>query len=134
MYRFGNVLHCLCTQVLIIDRKFSADCISDCAGNTNPTGIAVAGVVLGGVDSALGGDGVGAAGAVLVAEGFDVVAELPQGGGSGAAGEAGADHEDFILALIGRIDQFEIKLVTIPRCLNRSGRTFAVEYHSINPL
>ena len=41
-----------------------------------PDAVAVVLVVLGGVDAALGGDGVGAARAVLVAEGLDVVAQL----------------------------------------------------------
>ena len=43
--------------------------------------VAVVAVVLGGVDAALGGDGVGPARAVLVAEAEDFVAQLGQGGG-----------------------------------------------------
>src|SRR5690625_7356595 len=43
--------------------------------------ISVVAVVLGGVDSALRGDGVRPAGAVLIAERLHVVAGLAQGGG-----------------------------------------------------
>ncbi len=57
-------------------------------------GVAVVLVVLGGVDAALGGDRVGAAGAVLVAERLHLVAELAERRGGRAAGEAGADHDD----------------------------------------
>ena len=83
--------------------------------------VAVVLIVLGGVDAALGGDGVGAARAVLIAEALDVVAELAEGGGGGAAGEAGADDDDVVLALVGGIDELEIELVLVPRLLNRAG-------------
>ena len=56
--------------------------------------VAVVLVVLGGVDAALRGDAVGAAGAVLDAEVEDVVAELAERGGGRRAGEAGADADD----------------------------------------
>ena len=44
--------------------------------------VAVVLIVLGGVDAALGGDGVRAAGRILKAEALDFVAKLAQGGGS----------------------------------------------------
>ena len=59
-------------------------------------GVAVVGVVLGGIDAALGSDGVGAARAVLVAEGLHIVTQLAQGSCRGAAGQAGADHDDIV--------------------------------------
>ena len=76
---------------------------------------------------------MGATRAVLVAEGFDVVAELTERSGGGAPGEAGADHQDLVFTLISGIDQFQFETVTIPRSLNRSSRTFAVEYHDYSP-
>ena len=45
--------------------------------------VAVVLIVLGGVDAALGGDGVGAAGGILEAEALDVVAEFAERGGGG---------------------------------------------------
>src|SRR5581483_12397588 len=57
-------------------------------------GIAVAPVVLGRVDAALGGDGVGPAGAVVEGEGLHPVAELAEGGGGGAPGQARPHHDD----------------------------------------
>src|SRR5690606_182964 len=67
--------------------------------------VAVVLVVLGRVDAALGGDGVGAAGAVLKAEARDLVAELGEGGGRRPAGEPGSDDEDVEAALVGRAHQ-----------------------------
>ena len=78
-------------------------------------------IILGGVDAALRGDGVRAAGAVLKAEALDVVAEFAEAGGGSATGKAGTDDDDVVLALVGRIDQLEIELVLVPGLLNRPG-------------
>ena len=59
--------------------------------------VAVVLIVLRGVDAALRGDRVGPARGVLVAERAHVVAELGHRRGGGAAGQAGADHDDGIL-------------------------------------
>ena len=91
--------------------------------------VAVVGVVLGGVDPALGSDGVGAARRILVTEGFDVVAELAQGGSGGAPGQTGADDEDLVFALIRRIDEFHVLAMFVPFFCEGSGGTFAIEYH-----
>ena len=64
--------------------------------------VAVALVVLGGVDAALGGDRVRPAGAVVVGEDLDVVALLAQRGGGRGAGQAGADDDDVELAPVVR--------------------------------
>ena len=88
--------------------------------------VAVVLVVLRGVDPALGGDRVGAARAVLVAEALHLVAELGEGRRSGAAGEAGADHDDAELPLVRGIDQLGVHLVLGPLLLDRAGRDFAV--------
>src|SRR5690606_27362040 len=89
-------------------------------------GVAVAAVVLGGVDAALGGDGVGAPGRVLVAERLDVVAQLAEGRGGGAAGQAGADDDDGQLALVGGVDQAGAELALLPPLLDGPGRGLGV--------
>src|SRR5262249_28260257 len=84
--------------------------------------VAVVLVVLGRVDAALGGDAVGAAGAVLVAEALDVVAQLGQRRGGAGAGQAGADDEDAVLALVGGVDQLHVEAVLVPLAFERPGR------------
>src|SRR6516225_522556 len=84
--------------------------------------VAIIVIVLGSVDAALSGNGVGAAGTVLIAETLHVVAEFPEAGGSSATGEAGTDDDDVVLALVGRIDELEIEFVLVPGLLNRTGR------------
>src|SRR5690606_12358025 len=84
-------------------------------------GVAVAAVVLGGVDAALGGDGVGAPGRVLVAERLDVVAELAERRGGRAAGQAGADDDDGELALVCRVHQAGAELALLPPLLDGTG-------------
>ena len=87
--------------------------------------VAVVAVVLGGVDAALGGDGVGAARGVLVAELHDVVALFGQGGAGRAAGEAGADDDDGVLAAVGRVDQLGLEAAACPSA-RRSGPSGAL--------
>ena len=89
--------------------------------------VAVVLVVLGGVDAALGGDGVRAARAVLVAEALHVVAELGQRGGGGAAGQAGADHDHGVLPLVGGVDQLHLEAVLVPLLLDRARRGPSLE-------
>jgi hypothetical protein len=62
--------------------------------------VAVAAVVLGGVDATLRGDRVRPAGGVVVGEDLDVVAELAERGRRGATGEAGADDDDLELPAV----------------------------------
>jgi hypothetical protein len=76
---------------------------------------------------------MGAAGAVLVAECLDIVAQLAQRGRSGATGQAGSDNDDVVFALVGGIHQFQVEAVLVPGLFNRSGWTFSVKYHN-NPL
>ena len=77
-------------------------------------GVAVVAVVLRRVDAALGRDGVGAAGGVLVEEALDVVALLAQGGGRGAPGQPGADDDDVELAAVGGVDELGVELALLP--------------------
>ena len=73
--------------------------------------VAVVLVVLGGVDSSLSGDRVGAAGAVLIAEAIDLISQLGKSCGGGSSRETGADHDDLELSIVGRIDEFGAHLV-----------------------
>src|SRR5207248_9473656 len=89
--------------------------------------VAVVAVVLGGVDPALGGDRVGAAGRVLEAERQDVVAQLGEAGGGAGPGEPGADHDDRVLPLVGRVDQPLPVLETVPLTGVLPARPLSVE-------
>ena len=89
-------------------------------------GVAVVLVILGGVDSTLGGDGVGTAGAVLIAEAIHLIAELGKGGGGGTPGESGAHHDNFEFPLIGRVDQFGVHLMGRPFVGERTGGDFGI--------
>ena len=95
--------------------------------------VAVVLVILGGVDAALRRDAVGASRAVLKAERLDVVAEFAQRGGGRAAGQAGANHDDAVLALVGRVDQLHVELALVPRLLDRSGRDSGIQFHASAP-
>ena len=85
-------------------------------------GVAVVAVVLGGVDAALRGDGVGAARGVLVAELDDVVALFGERGAGRAAGEAGADDDDGVLAAVGGVDQLGLEAAACPSARRRGRR------------
>ncbi len=76
--------------------------------------VAVVAVVLGGVDAALGGDGVGSAGRVVEGEHLHPIAELAEGGGRRGAGQSGADDDDLVLPLVGRVDQPGGEAVPVP--------------------
>src|SRR6185436_15558585 len=89
--------------------------------------VAVVVVVLGRVDAALGGDRVGAAGAVLEAEALHPVAELAEARRRRGAGQTGADDDDRELALVVRIDQTQVPLVVLPLALQGTGRDLAVQ-------
>ncbi len=77
-------------------------------------GVAVVAVVLGGVDAALGGDGVGAARRVLVAELHDVVALFGQRRPGRAAREPGAHDDDGVLAAVGGVDELGLEAPAVP--------------------
>src|SRR5664280_3661229 len=80
--------------------------------------VVVVAVVLRGVDATLGCNGVGAAGAVLVAEVEDVVARLAQGRGGRATGKTRTDDDDGELAAVGRVDELGLELPRLPHLLD----------------
>ena len=77
-------------------------------------GVPIVLIILGRVDPALGGDGMGPARTVLDAERFDGVAQLRQGGGGRGSGQTGADHQDLEFPLVGRADQFVAETAVVP--------------------
>ena len=83
--------------------------------------VAVVLVILRGVDAALRGDGVRAPRRVVEDEALDVVAELAERRRGRRAGQSGADHDDVVLPLVGRIDQLVVRLRVVP-LLRRAGR------------
>ena len=83
-------------------------------------GVVVVAVVLRGVDTTLRGDGVRAAGGVLVEEHIDVVAHFAQRGGGSAAREAGADDDDAQLAAVSGVDQRGGELTFLPALRDRN--------------
>ena len=86
-------------------------------------------VVLRGVNPALRGDAMSAAGTVLKAEAFYVVTKLSQRGCCGRARESGADDDDIELPLVRRVDQLQLELVLVPLLRQRSGGDFGVQFH-----
>jgi hypothetical protein len=94
--------------------------------------VTVIGVIFGGIDAALGSDGVSAARGVLKAESFDIISQLGQCRRRRSAAEAGTDHDDVELAFIGGIDQFEFKAMPIPFFRYRSSGDLSVEQHEFS--
>ncbi len=90
-------------------------------------GVAVVAVVLGRVDAALRGDGVGAARGVLVAELDDVVALFGEGGARGAAGQSGPHDDHRVLAPVGGVDQLGLEAARVPALVDGSGGRLAVD-------
>src|SRR5262249_59491877 len=56
-------------------------------------------------------------------------AQLGQRRGGGRAGQAGADDEDAVLALVGGVDQLHVEAVLVPLGFERPGRDFGIELH-----
>ena len=84
--------------------------------------VAVVLIILRSIDAALRGDGVGAAGRILKAKAFDVIAEFAEGRGRGSSRQARADDDEGVLALVGGIDELQIEARLLPCLLNRTGR------------
>ena len=83
-------------------------------------------VVLGGVDTALGCDRVGAAGRVLDAEHLDVVAQFAERSGCGGAAQTRADDDDVEFALVGGTYDLDRRLVVAPLFGERPGGNFSI--------
>ena len=95
-------------------------------------GVAVVRVILGGVDPALCGNGVRPAGRIGIGEAFHRVSQFGQGGGGGCPGEPGADDDNPVLALVGRIDQFDLELMIRPLLGHRAFGYLCIQFHRIS--
>ena len=97
--------------------------------------VAVVLVILRGVDASLRGDGVRAPRAVVEHEVLHLVAQLGEGRRRGGAGQAGADDDDLVLPLVGRVDELDVALVLAPLVGERAGGNLGVEFgHDGNSL
>ena len=76
--------------------------------------VAVVLIILRRVDPTLSGDAVRSTGTVLITEAAHVVAEFSKSGRSGSTGQAGADDNDLVLALVSGVDEFEVEFVLGP--------------------
>jgi hypothetical protein len=92
--------------------------------------VAVIRVVLCGVDSALGGNTMGAPGAVLVTESVDPVTEFCQGCSRGGPRKAGADYDNRKFPFVGRVYQFHFPAMFVPLFFQLSCWNFSVKYHA----
>ena len=88
--------------------------------------VAVALVVLGGVDAALRGDRVRASRGVLVAEGLHDVARLAERRRGAGAGQAGADHDHREPATVGRVGDPGLELPGAPALVEGAVRGLGV--------
>ena len=76
--------------------------------------VAVVLVILGGIDSTLRGDRVGATWAVVENETIHLIAQFRHGRGSRATGESRPHHDDFVFPLISGVDQLHVGFVGAP--------------------
>ena len=89
--------------------------------------VAVALVVLRGVDAALRGDRVSATRRVVERERLDLVAEFAERGRSRRAGQPGADDDDLELALVRRVHQLLAGDVVVPLVGHRAVGNLGIE-------
>ena len=64
---------------------------------------------------------MGPAGAVVENKILHPITELGEGGGARGAGQAGADDDDLVFALVGRVDELDLRLVLAPFFGERTG-------------
>ena len=99
-------------------------------------GVVVVLIILGGVDTALGGDGVRTARRVGDAENLDIVSELAQGRSCGGAAKTGSYDNHFKLPLIVRRNNPDFSLALRPflgeRPFRNLGNEFIISHISEN--
>ena len=89
--------------------------------------VAIAGVVLGGVDASLGRHGMGPPRAVVIGNQLHPVALLGQGGGGRGTGQAAAHHQHPQPALVGGADQGQALAAALPGRIQRATRQARLE-------
>ena len=95
--------------------------------------VAVVAVVLGRVDAALRGDGVGPPGRVVERERLHLVAQLGQRRRGRRPGQTRAHHQDLEAPLVGRVDQLHRELVVVPLLGNRPVRHLRIQHRAHEP-
>src|SRR5699024_9338303 len=96
-----------------------------------PDRVAIAFVVLGGVDPALCGDRVGSTGRIVEGEGLHVVALFAERGGGSGSGEAGSDDDDLVASAVRRVDEIAVEFVVGPLLGDGTFGDFGVELHVV---
>ena len=91
-------------------------------------GVTVILIVVCSVHTALSGDGVSAAGAVLIAEALHVVALLCQRGSGGTTGQTGTHHQHSVLTAVVGVDELGLALVLGPFLLNGTVRNAGIRH------
>ena len=99
-----------------------------------PDAIAIVLIILRRIDATLRGNAVRAPRRILDAKTLDIVSQFGQSGAGRGARKPGAHHDDGVLAFVGRIDQFQIRLMAIPFFMQRARGEFRIEFHYIAPL
>jgi len=72
---------------------------------------------------------VSAPGAVLQAEGFNIIPQFCQGCRSGSACQAGTNDNNIILPFVGRVDKLAFETVAVPFFCQGAAWDFCVKYH-----
>ena len=89
--------------------------------------VAIAAIVLGGVDSALRRDAVRAARRIVERENVDVVTKLGKRGCGRSASQATTNNNHLELALVVGVDQLHVGFVVVPLIRNRTARNLGVQ-------
>jgi hypothetical protein len=96
--------------------------------------IAIVLIIFGGIDTALGGDGVGTPRTVLDTKRLYLIPLFSQRRRGGCPGKAGANHYGAIFSSVGGVDKFIGKTVIIPFFFKRAGRYTRIEFHIFKTL
>ena len=95
----------------------------------SPNAVTIVLVVLGGIDTPLSGDRMGAAGAVMETECLHLITELGKCGGSGGAGKSGPHHDDLELPFVRGADQLRVVLEVGPLLVDGTLGNFGIKNH-----
>ena len=92
--------------------------------------IAVIAVVLGRVNSPLGGNTMRTAWTILETKALDIIAHSRHRCGSQSTSEAGSHDYNFIFGTISRSDETDMIKMGLPFLCNRTGWDLSIEFHS----
>ena len=89
--------------------------------------VAIIAVVFGTINAPLGGDAMGATGAVLITKCFNGVAHFSHGGSSSATSQARPNHNYRIFTAVGGIDKLHFELMLGPFLFNWSSGNIGID-------